>query len=329
MPVPAGLQGVTVTVGPLYSVTGDPIVGLPVQATLEAQVRITASGALLPSTDSTTTDETGAASLEFVASDSTGLDTTGFTYNIYVPGLTPPGGVHVVLPAASTPVQLEQLSPVSQNAGVVLWAPSDLTDAQIDAIVSDPGTATRTTLDSLYTADVLSVEGRTGHIDLSDLFDALGAAAAVDTSLSTHKTSADHDGRYYTEAEIDAMLGSVAGAAHAQTHHENGSDELDVAALGSGAAAAALIATSDGTGGVTWSPAPVTASHPQFNVGKRRREIIWDPVGNTWGTLTALPSWAYRNWWQSTNAVDATPPPTAYQLDDDWWDRHPDAPPLV
>lgn len=314
--------------GPLYSVTGEPIEGLPVQATLEAQVRITNSGALLPSTDSTTTDATGQAALTFVASDSTGLDTTGFTYTIYVPGFTPPGGVNVLLPAGNPNVRLEEMTPVSQSAGVVLWAPADVTDGQINTIVADPTTDTRITLDSLYSNTVQSVEGRTGAIDLSDLFDPAGAATAVSVALGEHRDSPDHDERYYTEAEIDAMLGGVAGAAHAATHYENAVDELDVGALGSGTAASGLLATADGTGGVTWSPAPVTASHPQFQVGKMRRAVIWDAVAKTWGTMTALPSWAYRNHWQSTNDKDATLPPTAYQLDDDWWDRHPDAPPL-
>ena len=57
------------------------------------------------------------------------------------------------------------------------------------------------------------------NIDLTPTtgsFDAAGAAATVDSALTTHKTSTDHDGRYYTETETDTLLtAKVAGPASA------------------------------------------------------------------------------------------------------------------
>lgn len=212
MPVPAGLQGVTLTVGPLYSVDTEPIAGAPVRVTLAAQVRITNSGALLPSTGSTETDATGLATLELIASDSTGLDTTGFTYNIEMPGLTPADGVDVILPAVNPTVRLEEMVAVSQSSGVTLYVPADISDALMDTVVQDVGSLTRGTLETLYGTGVDLVDGRSGTVTLGDLYDPLGAAAAAQANLDTHKTSTDHDGRYYTEAEIDALVAARATA---------------------------------------------------------------------------------------------------------------------
>lgn len=207
VPVPSGLDGVVLTVGPLYDLVSDPITGLPISITLNAQVRVTGSGSYLPSTEIVETDTDGEASILLVASDSDGLDTTGFTYNINVPGLTPDDGVDVILPKVTTPVRLEDLVPSEPMPGVVVWSPAEITDGQIALAVADTDSDTRTLLDVLYSnSPVDSVDGRIGTITLGDLYDPLGAAAAVTTALNTHKVSTDHDGRYYTEAEVNTLL---------------------------------------------------------------------------------------------------------------------------
>lgn len=59
------------------------------------------------------------------------------------------------------------------------------------------GGAVETELQSIY----IPVE------DIDTRLDDLQAEVdAVETALNTHKTSSDHDGRYYTEAEIDVLL---------------------------------------------------------------------------------------------------------------------------
>lgn len=36
-----------------------------------------------------------------------------------------------------------------------------------------------------------------------------GTAGGADADLTTHKSSSDHDGRYYTESEVDALIAAV------------------------------------------------------------------------------------------------------------------------
>lgn len=325
MPVPAGLQGVTLTVGPLYSVDTEPIVGAPVRVTLAAQVRITDSGALLPSTESTETDATGLATLELVASDSTGLDTTGFTYNIEVPGLTTGDGVDVILPAENPTVRLEELVAVTQSAGVTLYVPADISDALMNTVVQDTGSLTRGSLETLYGGGVDIVDGRTGTVTLGDLYDPLGAAAAAQANLDTHKTSTDHDGRYYTEAEVDALLAQRAALLHAAEHGRAGTDPVPIASLSTGAVIAGRSLHTDGAGGVLWV-LDARDDDPRFQTGKIKRKIKWDKVGQTWGTPGAVPSWAEGNLWQSLDDVNAPRPPVEYQVEYDVWRRAPGAP---
>lgn len=48
------------------------------------------------------------------------------------------------------------------------------------------------------------------------VFDTAGAADAVQTALNTHQSSSDHDGRYYTETEVDALIATLVNLSTAQ-----------------------------------------------------------------------------------------------------------------
>lgn len=198
----------TVNVGPLYSAGGEPVALIPVKVRLDAKIRIIGSGAVLPTFYSVATDVSGEASIELVATDSTGIDNPGFTYHFEIPGWTVEGGIDIALPAAVPVVQFEDLSGTVQSNGVVIWVPADITDAQIEAAVTDTGSDTRAALDALYSGGgggggVTSVNGMTGAVSLSGVYDPAGTAAS---QVSAHAASNAHDGRYYTEAEVNAAL---------------------------------------------------------------------------------------------------------------------------
>ena len=59
--------------------------------------------------------------------------------------------------------------------------------------------------------DTTVVSGVASHSDLEDLdYASSGHTGFTSTStLNTHKSSSDHDGRYYTESEIDTISGSL------------------------------------------------------------------------------------------------------------------------
>jgi hypothetical protein len=52
------------------------------------------------------------------------------------------------------------------------------------------------------------------------------ATAATDAELTTHKSSSDHDGRYYTEAEVDALLAAKAAKATRSTNQSIPNDAM-------------------------------------------------------------------------------------------------------
>lgn len=57
-----------------------------------------------------------------------------------------------------------------------------------------------------------------------------------------------------------------------------------------------------------------------------RRAIRWDKALATWGTVPALPSWAFATHWDSTDDPDAPPPPAESTNEGDWWERADGAP---
>lgn len=55
--------------------------------------------------------------------------------------------------------------------------------------------------------DTRTVDGDCGNVATTPDAYLYYKKTEIDTKLSTHKSSADHDGRYYTEAEVNALLG--------------------------------------------------------------------------------------------------------------------------
>lgn len=83
--------------------------------------------------------------------------------------------------------------------------------------------------------------------DHADAFDALGAAAAVNTSLTTHKGSADHDARYYTQTQTNTLLNGKSSTGHAHT-------EADISDLGAYIEDAPSDGTKYGRLNAAWTP---------------------------------------------------------------------------
>lgn len=71
---------------------------------------------------------------------------------------------------------------------------------------------TKKMTDPLYfpTTPANETQVRSLHDDMyQEIFDNLNIGKAEDTAFQTHRTSNDHDGRYYTEAEINALLSAI------------------------------------------------------------------------------------------------------------------------
>ena len=120
---PLTVDTVTLTVGPVLDAGGTPRRGVPLRVTLATRVRITSSGSVLPSTTTAHTDDTGVASLVLVATDSAGVDVTGWTYRVTCPGVIDPPGVDVALPAAAPTVAVETLVETTTSDGETVWLP--------------------------------------------------------------------------------------------------------------------------------------------------------------------------------------------------------------
>lgn len=118
---PDSVQTVTLTVGPLYDAGGSLRRGVPLTARISAKRTILASGMVLATTVKTSTDETGTASLEVVASDSTGLDATGHTYRVTCPRVIDAPGIDVELLAAEPTVAAEALVAGTTVDGTVYY----------------------------------------------------------------------------------------------------------------------------------------------------------------------------------------------------------------
>jgi hypothetical protein len=125
MAFPAPLQSVTVTLGPVLDVEGNPISGELLVMRLSAPVRIVGSGSLIPSVAATYTDADGVASLEVVATDSAGIDRHDWTYRLTSPTHA---AVPVALPASVPTARVEDLVTVPYSGGDVVWLPADLAE---------------------------------------------------------------------------------------------------------------------------------------------------------------------------------------------------------
>lgn len=78
---------------------------------------------------------------------------------------------------------------------------------------------------------------------------------AIDTELGDNPSGTeDNVAARFTALEGDSRWTDArTPTAHAATHEDGGSDELNVAALGSASAAAGYVPTADGSGGITWA----------------------------------------------------------------------------
>jgi len=121
---PAPLQTVRLTLGPVLSVDGSPRPGeLLVLRTTET-LRVAGSGSVLPSQIAAYTDATGTASVEVLATDSVGVDRSGWTYRLTAPGI--PEARLVALPASAPEARVEDLVPTRPASGETVWLPDEL-----------------------------------------------------------------------------------------------------------------------------------------------------------------------------------------------------------
>lgn len=150
MTFPASVDTVTLTVGPLYDAGGLPRRGVPLTVTLAQVVTVTGeAGMVLPSVTTARTDETGVASVVVVATDSAGVDITGWMYHVVCRGVIPAGGINVALPAANPAVAVQDLVGVLAGDGSTVWTPARLADTTVAGLVADVDSDTRAALDAL------------------------------------------------------------------------------------------------------------------------------------------------------------------------------------
>lgn len=189
MTFPNTVDTVTLSVGPVLDAGGTPRRGVPLRATLSTRVRILSSGSVLPSTATAHTDADGEASVVLVATDSGGVDVTGWTYRVTCPGTLVTGGVDVALPAAAPAVRVEDLVAVAASDGETVNLPLITADAAIAGLISDADSDTRAAIDALDLGG-----GVTDHGALDGLAD-------------------DDHPQYHTDARGDARY-SPLGHAH-------------------------------------------------------------------------------------------------------------------
>lgn len=124
MSLPAAVDTVTILLGPLRDSALRPQRGRTLRVRLAQTVRVLDSGAVLRSTYNGVTGEDGIARVRVIASDSDGLDRTGFTYEVYAPDWADQP-FDVVLPAAAPVVHVEDLVATTASDGTAVYVPDD------------------------------------------------------------------------------------------------------------------------------------------------------------------------------------------------------------
>lgn len=165
MPLPSGLQTVTVTFGPYLAPDGTPASG---SVTFQPAQRIThtPSGAVFDGQVTVRLDADGAGTVTLPASDGADVTPQNVRYAVFwaLSGLPSPAPARVLLPAATPTVDLDQLIPAADGP----------------AVVSLPA--------------VLSVAGLTGIASADDLLAALGVQSLIRAAVAAVPWKA---GRYY------------------------------------------------------------------------------------------------------------------------------------
>lgn len=137
----------------------------------------------------------------------------------------------------SNSIAMTKLNPSRSSEGHVAtivngraaWAEPTVTEAEIDAEVAALEAA-----DSVLQGNIDTEAGTRAAADSAldvrlDVLEAIDYATQAE--LDTHKTSTDHDGRYYTEAEVDAFIaGRASDAELTALQAEVDADEAALAA---------------------------------------------------------------------------------------------------
>lgn len=290
---PDSVQTVTLTVGPLLDASGSPMERVPLTVILAVPVRITEGGITLPSRVRRLTGPDGTAQVVLVATDSTGVDTTGFRYTVHVPGVTD-GPILVALPAAVPTVAVESLVAVAASDGETVSLPLIATDATVAGLVADVGSDTRAAIDAIG-------GGGGGATTLDGLTDVATAGAATGEALV-------YDGSGWVPSAAAAMLVGDAPTAHNHAASEITSGTIGTARLGSGTANSTTFlrgdqtwATPAGGGSVATDtifdakgdlPVGTGAdTAARLAVGANGRSLIADSAETTgmrWGTTSML-----------------------------------------
>lgn len=128
MSLPPVIQTVTVSFGPFIDFQGQPLRG---STTFEPSTPVLAEATGTPILNRTIVvewDADGMGTVILPATDSVGLDRTGFTYRVthrtYDSGVPAPTGGNIMLPAAAPNVDLDLLVPVTASNGIVVEQPA-------------------------------------------------------------------------------------------------------------------------------------------------------------------------------------------------------------
>lgn len=160
MALPVSVQTVTVHFGPFLDFLGAPLTGATTFEPSTA-VRHEATGTPILSKPITVEwDADGMGTVILPATDSTGLNVTGFTYRVThrvkTAGVKNPDAATISLPAAAPEVDLDLLVPTTASNGVVVAQPEVLSVAGLTGVVTgaDLLTATGATTKPAVAADI-------------------------------------------------------------------------------------------------------------------------------------------------------------------------------
>lgn len=189
MPFPAGIQTVTVTMGPYLDASGR-VTGGSVTFTPEWRLvhEPTGSAILARPVTAVIDPTTGVGTVQLVASNSTGLTRTNFRYLVSyaIAGDGQRQADYIVLPAATPNVDLEAVVPVEGPDGSVVAVP------QVTSVAGRSGAVTAqqvaTDVSPLIAYPVTQVAGQTGDVTSVEI------ATALDLSANYAPTAAPSAG---------------------------------------------------------------------------------------------------------------------------------------